>query len=83
MNESADHQLVIGTQHCRRFLFGGETVCFYIIHALRPLWVQTPFAQYPMLQDEELSLVMPDKCGTYCVNFICGEEKVDFTFVVA
>ena len=83
MNDSPEHPLIIGTQHCRRFLFGGETVCFYVINALRPLWVKTPFAQYPLLPDEELSIVMPDQCGTYSINFVCGEENVDFTFVVA
>jgi|GEM_PF-5132682 len=82
MNESTTQPLIIGTDHSRRFLFGGEIVRFHIINAIRPLWVNTPFARYPMLPDEDLKLVMPDECGTYRVNFTCGEDSVDFTFVV-
>ena len=82
MNESAEHPLIIGTSQCRRFLFGGEVVCFYVINAIHPLWVTTPFAQYPLMPDEVMNVVMPDKCGTYSFDFSCGEENVDFTFVV-
>ena len=82
MNESAEHPLIIGTSQCRKFLFGGEVVCFYVINALHPLWVTTPFAQYPMMPDEVLNVVMPEQCGTYNFGFSCGEDNVDFTFVV-
>jgi len=83
MDESKPYPLIIGTDHCRRFLFGGEAVCFHIIRALRPLWVNTPYARYPLLPDEDLRLVMPNECGTYSVSFTCGDDSVDFTFVVA
>ncbi len=83
MHKSADNNLIIATQHRRSFLFGGEAVRFYIINALHPLWVKTPNALYPLLRDEELTIVMPDKRGTYRINFISGDENVAFTYFVA
>lgn len=75
--------LIIGTPNTRRILSGGETVRFYIIQALHPLWVSTPFADYPVLPDEELSITLPDTCCVYPVNFICGEERIQYRFVVS
>lgn len=82
MNEATEHQLMIASPHARRFLFGGETVHFYILQALRPLWVQTPSAIYPLLRDEELSITLPDSCGTYRIGFFCGDEEIHYTFTI-
>ncbi len=83
MRELSEQQLIIATQTARRFLFGGEAVHFYIVKAVSPLWVKTPQASYPMLPDEELTIVMPDKSGSFRIDFTCGTENIGFTYVVA
>lgn len=75
--------LMIGTQLRRRCLFGGEAVSFYIISAIRPVLVRTPAALYPLLPNEELTVVVPDKVGTYKISFECGSETVDYSYFVS
>ena len=82
MHESAEHSLIIASPPVRPCLFRGEAVHFYIVQALQPLWVKTPYALYPMLRDEAITVYMPNCNGTYHVDFFCGEEKLGYTFVV-
>jgi len=82
-NMGIAEELIIGTQNSRRFLLGGEAVRFFVVNALRPVWVKTPWAVYPLLPHEEITIVMPKQVGMCHISFTCGKSSVDYAYYVS
>ena len=78
-----DGDMIIGTRTSRRFLTCGESVHFFILRALHPVWMTTPWATYPILPNEEVSIRMPEQNGPFNVYFLSGNERVTFSYYVS
>ena len=78
-----DGEMIIGTRTSRRFLTCGELVHFFVLNALHPVWMKTPWAVYPILPNEEVTIRMPEQIGPLSILFQSGNERVTFSYYVS
>ncbi len=78
-----DSDMIIGTRNRSSFLFSGESVHFFILKALHPVWMKTPWATYPVLPDEEITIRMPNQIGPLKILFQSGNERTTFSYYVS
>jgi len=75
--------LMVATRNDHNYLQSGDTVRFFIINASTPLWVQTPLALYPLLSDEEVTIVLPDREGAFPITFYSGGETIRYAYYIS
>lgn len=75
--------LMVATRNDHNYLQSGDTVRFFVINASNPLWVQTPFALYPMLSNEEITIVLPDREGAFPITFYSGGEFIRYAYYIS